>query len=411
MPTILVFLLIFGSIVAFHEFGHFIIAKKTGVVVHEFAIGMGPKVIAWRDKSLTQYTIRLIPIGGYVRLAGPMDLTYELSKGQDIAIELNTDNQIVRINTSKKIENHSLPLYFTALDLNNQPSLTGIDPLTENTVTYKLADNAVLVNAKGEITQIAPIQKQMPSQPVWKQMLINIAGPINNFILAFVLFLALFFSQGGAPSDSNVIGSIIEDSIAETIGLQAGDVITAINGTEITSWDDIGFARDQAENNISLTYERNNKVYTKQATLDESGKLGIAPVVDKSLPIILSQTILTLTHTIESTFDSITAMFTRFNINDMGGPVAIYQLSDQAASQGSDSVLALAAILSVNLGLMNLIPIPALDGGKIALNLLQGFRKKPLKQETENIINALSALAVMVLLIAVTYNDLIDLFM
>lgn len=414
MMTVLTFILIFGSIVTIHELGHFIAAKKSGVLVREFAIGMGPKIFSAHDKQGTLYSIRILPLGGYVRMAAPNEDEYELTPGSTVAIRTDENNEITFITKSKKLIENTFPITISQIDLQDDLYIKGfINSNNDKEVKYNVSNMAMISTNENPSIRIAIREMQLPSMPIWKQIMINFAGPFFNFMLSILVFGVLLFTQGGSPMNVNVVGEVTDNSPAQSAGLQSGDIITKIGDVDITDWDDIATGLNaQTSDTFTVTYTRNNETKTTEVTVPntENKKLGIMVTYDNSLLGTIKGAFELFITTIQRITSSIIGLFTNFNINDLGGPVAMYELSNQASEQGSTSVFSLLAVLSLNIGLMNLIPIPAFDGGKILLNIIQFIRKKPLQQKTEFALNAISAIALLVLMIAVTWNDVIRSF-
>ena len=189
MQTILAFIIIFGSLVFFHELGHFIFAKRSGILVREFAIGMGPKIIGIK-KGETIYTIRLLPIGGYVRMAGEEFDTIELQPGYRVALRLNNDGKVEKIILNQS-ETHPNVVFLEVerADLNKELWIEGYDEDSyedERIVRYEVARNATIIE-NGQETLIAPLDRQFNSKTVGQRAMTIFAGPLFNFILAFFI--------------------------------------------------------------------------------------------------------------------------------------------------------------------------------------------------------------------------------
>ena len=191
------FIIIFGVIVLVHEFGHFYFAKKSGILVREFAIGMGPKIFAHVGKDGTAYTIRILPLGGYVRMAGWGEDTTEIKTGTPVSLTLNPEGTVVRINLSgKNIDQTALPMNVTDFDFEDKLQITGI--VIEETKTYPVHHDATIVEEDGTEVRIAPLDVQYQNASIWGRLMTNFAGPMNNFILSIVVYSLLAFMQGGA---------------------------------------------------------------------------------------------------------------------------------------------------------------------------------------------------------------------
>ena len=196
MLGILTFILVFGIIVVVHEFGHFYFAKKSGILVREFAIGMGPKIFAHIGKDGTAYTIRILPLGGYVRMAGWGDDTTEIKTGTPVSLTLTDDGKVKRINLSgKKLDQTALPMQVTQFDFEDKLFIKGL--VLEEEKTFAVDHDATVVEADGTEVRIAPLDVQYQNATIWGKLITNFAGPMNNFILGVVVFWILIFMQGG----------------------------------------------------------------------------------------------------------------------------------------------------------------------------------------------------------------------
>lgn len=417
MKTVITFIIVFGILVIVHEFGHFFFAKRAGILVREFAIGMGPKIFAHQGKDGTTYTIRILPIGGYVRMAGAGEDEVELSPGMTLSVELNEQNEITKINTSKKVQlTNSVPLELIDFDLERELFIKGyVNGDETKEVTYKVIHDATIIENDGTEVRIAPIDVQFQSAKLWQRMLTNFAGPMNNFILAVILFTVFVFMQGGVGYyDTNAIGKVQADSPAAQAGLKDGDEIVSINGEKVQTWEEFTtIVQANPEKKLDLIVASAGKEKSIQVTpkAEKSGemrvgKIGVSPpmktgIMDKIFGGIQA-TIVNSTQI----FKALGSLITGFSLNKLGGPVMMFKLSSEASQAGLPTVIGLMAMLSVNLGIINLLPIPALDGGKILLNIFEGVRGKPLSQEKEGIITLIGVGFIMVLMILVTWNDI-----
>ena len=307
----LVSLLVLSGLIFFHELGHYLMARAVGVSVEVFSIGFGKKLFSFY-KFNTQWSISAIPLGGYVKM-----------KGQDDA----------------------------------DPSQKSYDADSYTTKT--------------------PLQK----------ILILLAGPGANFMLAFILY---FLIALGSPNVlSPVIGSVAKDSPAFVAGLEANDTITAINGTAIASWKDMAELISAAQGTLTLTIKRNG--YLEQKTLTPKLQMATNMFGEKIQRKMIGISSAGVTHPLELSFGETfsyaseqtlfasTMIFTGLKklivgevpAKDLGGVISIVKLTSDATAAGWMSVLFFAALISVNLGVLNLLPIPALDGGHIMFNLYE----------------------------------------
>lgn len=420
LVTIIAFVIVFGVLVFVHEFGHFYAAKKSGILVREFSIGMGPKLFAYH-KNGTTYTWRLLPLGGYVRMAGLEDDEESLKKGSPVTLLLDNQGQVTKINASqKKMLKGGLPLIVTDWDLQKKMWIEGYENGDESQVKrFNVKRDAMIIEEDGTEIQVAPLDVQYQSVSVPKRIFTNFAGPFNNFILAIIAFGLVAVLQGGVqmPTNSNVIGTVQKDSVAAKAGLKAGDQIVAIDGHQVSNWQDLvsGLSDRGGKKTILKVKQakQTKKVQLTPKTVKQNGQktgqIGITEKVktDHSIGAILVFGFTQTWNIIMLVFSAIGHMITHgFSLNDLGGPVAMYSMTAQAAHHGAVTVVNLMGLLSVNLGIMNLLPIPALDGGKILLNIIEGIRKKPMDPNKEVIITMIGFAFLMILMVLVTWNDI-----
>lgn len=335
MYTAVVAIVVFSFLVFFHELGHFSIAKLVGIKVHEFAIGMGPKIFGFK-KGETDYSIRALPIGGYVRMEG------EDEKSSD----------------SRSFSNKS----------------------------------------------------------VKERIAVILAGPIMNIILGLVLFTIIFYNVAGIYT--TVIDQVIVNTPAETMGVEAGDQIISINGKSIEDWDQLVQEINSSEGtDLQVDLRRDGSVIQKTITpeLDtESGlyRIGIYPVVKKSIPLAVRNSINQTGMIVVGIFDFFRGLLTSRQgvLDDVVGPVGIINIVGQASRAGWIYVLHLAGLISINLAVMNLLPIPALDGSRILFLIVEAFRGKPIDPDKEGFVHIVGFALLMLLMIMITYKDITAIF-
>ena len=345
--NLLLFIVILGVIVFIHEFGHFTWAKITGVYVYEFAIGMGPKLFSKKGKE-TEYTIRAIPIGGFCQLAG--------------------------------------------------------EDLEE--------DKACKV----------PKDKQLQSKTPFQRFLIMVFGPMNNFILAVVLLLFIALIWGGSTMNP-VLSDVEAGSAAEVAGLTKGDKIVNINGHKVSTNDDVSIylalAKPTKKSSIKVE-KKNGDVVTykvKPKKVKEKGetyyRYGIV-IAQKKTHGIGAAFVYTYKKTIsifKQMFITFGALFTGgVKLNQLSGPVGIYSIVGQQRSAGIASLLYLTAFLSINVGFINLLPLPAFDGGHILFIIIEKIKGSPVNPELENKIHTIFLILLMGLMVIITINDVLKLF-
>ncbi|MFH6635295.1 RIP metalloprotease RseP [Streptococcus suis] len=418
MKGILAFIFIFGVIVVVHEFGHFYFAKKAGILVREFAIGMGPKIFAHTGKDGTLYTIRILPLGGYVRMAGWGEDKTEIKTGSPASLSLNEAGVVTRINLSgKQLDSLSLPMNVTSFDFEEKLEITGL--VLEESKTYKVDHDATIVEEDGTEVRIAPLDVQYQNATVWGRLMTNFAGPMNNFILGILVFIILFFMQGGVANPSSNAVSITEGGALQAAGVVTGDRILSVNGNTTDSYTEVATIISKAATDATtapsfdLVVEhggKNRHVSVTAEQVDGAYRIGISPILKTGFVDKIVGGFQEAGATALRVVTALKNLIANFDVKQLGGPVAIYKVSSQAAEFGLVSVLGLMAALSINLGIFNLIPIPALDGGKIVMNILEAIRRKPLKPETESYITLAGVAVMVVLMIVVTWNDIIRVF-
>lgn len=418
MLGLITFIIVFGILVIVHEFGHFYFAKKSGILVREFAIGMGPKLYSHVDKEGTLYTIRSLPLGGYVRMAGWGDDSTEIKTGTPASLSLDASGKVTRINLSQnRLDPNSLPMHVTAYDLEDKLTITGL--VLEETKEFDVAHDATIVEEDGTEVRIAPLDVQYQNASIWGRLITNFAGPMNNFILGLLVFIFLVFLQGGAlDTNSNHI-KVVDNGAAAKAGIKSNDQILQIENIPVSNWQELTGAVASSTKDLkegqSLTVKVKSQGKVKELSLKPQkvgGKFAIGVQCrlktgfkDKLLggfEMAINGALLIIT--------ALKNLMTGFSLDKLGGPVAMYQMSSQAAASGIETVLSMMAMLSINLGIFNLIPIPALDGGKILMNLIEAIRRKPLRRETETYITFVGVVIMLVLMVAVTWNDIMRAF-
>lgn len=337
--TLVAAVFVFGLLVLFHEFGHFLTAKLTGMRVDEFAIGFGPKIFS-KKFGETKYSLRAIPLGGF----------------NDIA---------------------------------------GMDP----------SDNPA-----GE--------RGFCEKPVFSRMVVILAGSMMNFVLPIVLFFGIYATVGiGKPSTEPVIGGIIEGMSAEAAGLKAGDKILAIDGEKVSTWQEVldKIKTIQPDTSVSLSYERNSDVEEVTVTPQFSERSKRALIGIQSTMVYEQQTLheafqASVKHTKEILFmmlNALAELFQKPSEAELSGPIGIAQMAGQAAETGLIPLLNFAALLSLNLGIINLLPVPALDGGHFVGLAIEAVRGKPMGSRALMYTQRAGVAFLLLLTLYATTNDLI----
>ena len=346
---IVAFLIVISIIVLIHEFGHFIVAKKLGVKVEKFSLGFGPKIFG-KKMGETEYVISALPLGGYVKLLG-----------EDPSEELSPEDE------------------------------------------------------KRSYSKLSP----------YKKFLIIFFGPFFNFVLALIIFTIIFMM--GRPVLKSVIGNVIKGRPAARAGLKKGDVITSINGIKIRSWGSLSkYIEKFGKNTITIGVKEGKKSYfiklkpvaiSRLNILRQKIKryiIGIYPLqnavyykysgVLNSLYSSLKEIWFIIYITVISLFYLIIG---RLPASDLGGPIMIAQLSGRAASLGVSDFFYFIAFISVNIGLINLFPIPALDGGHLLFSVVEMVKRKPLSVAFQETAAKVGFALLILLLLFVSYNDII----
>lgn len=412
MKGILIFIVVFGILVFVHEFGHFIVAKKSGILVREFSIGMGPKLFQVMRKQTT-YTIRWLPLGGYVRLAGPDD-TAKIDPGTTVVLQLDDNGNVKRIDASgSQMPIEGIPVQVNSSDLVDDLVISGFENGDEDKPkTYHVDHDATIIEKNGTELLIAPRDVQFQEANVWKKLATNVAGPLMNIILGFVVFLIWALMMPG-PS-TTTIDHVVNNSPAQSVGIKANDQIVALNNKKITQFDQI--SQTLAENkkkSVNVEVKRNNKTQTFKVTPKEVKvdgqkvyQLGIYAKTNDSIGAKLGRGWSTAVNTTGLIFNAVGGLFRHFSLNKLSGPVGIYSQTAQVSQMGFTYILAFLGMISINLGIVNLLPIPGLDGGKLLLNIIELIIGKPIPEDKEAIVDMIGFVLLLVLIIAVTGNDI-----
>jgi regulator of sigma E protease len=339
--SLLVSVVVFGLLIFVHELGHFLAARRAGVKVNEFALGFGPRVLAF-PRGDTTYTVRLFPLGGFVRMAG------------------------------------------------TEPGEEG-DP-------------------RGFLRQSAG-----------KRAMVIVSGPLMNFLLAITVFAVLFGVIGvTAPEpDSTVIGQALPDRPAQAAGLRAGDRITAVDGITVTNWSGlVRLIQERPGRPVQLEIERQGErlsvTVVPQDSPDHPGRgfIGVAPVTGMRRLPFFSAVAAAVTYTgqlILLVLQALGGMLLGRQPVDLVGPVGTVAFIGQATREGLEQLLRLGGFLSINIGLFNLLPIPALDGSRLIFLGIEGIRGRPIDPARENLVHFIGFALLILLIIVVTYRDLLRL--
>ncbi|GGH17847.1 RIP metalloprotease RseP [Paenibacillus segetis] len=412
--------LMFFVIVTVHEWGHYYFAKRAGILVREFAIGFGPKLFSYK-RNETQFTLRLLPFGGYARMAGEDPELVAIQNGQTVSLRLEEGVvrkfYLDRLDSRKNVIRGEIQEFDLLDDLHVTLDVDG-----EN-VTYPVHPQAMLV-AKGKETQIAPRDRQYGSKTVGQRVLSIFAGPLMNFILAFVLF-ALHIQMAGIALDKPShlqVGDVMKGMPAAEVGLQQGDIIETINGEPVGTDAEGMIAKINASKDKAMvwTVKRGEQTLTfsitPRAVEDQgSAKVGSTivtyyPTRSASFGETFSVAGKSMVSTTKLIFEGFSQLINKFSMDDLGGPVRTFEVTGQIAKQGIAQLTYWAAILSLYLGIFNLFPIPALDGSRLVFLAVEAVRGKPIDPNREGMVHFIGFAMLFLLMIAVTYNDILRLF-
>lgn len=421
MNTVIAFILMFGLLVFVHEWGHLIFAKRAGMLAREFAIGFGPKIFSF-VKNETLYTIRLIPAGGYVRVAGDDPEIIEIKPGHHIGLEFNDQGKVNKIivNNKDKYPNARV-VEVEKVDLDHELIIEGYEiGVEEEKLTFKVDEKAFFIMDEQK-TQIAPYDRQFASKTVGQRAMQLFAGPMMNFILAILIFIILGFIQG-VPVDQAVIGEVQPDTPAATAGLQANDEILSVDNNEVKEFSDVSaYIIDRPNEEITFEISRDNTIENIKVTpnkIEENGvtrgQIGVLFEVEYEKSFFK-----TLKYGFTQTFDTTKMIITnlmmlitgQLSIEMLSGPVGIYDATDQIVKTGFMNFLMWTAMLSVNLGIINLVPLPALDGGRLLFVAIEAVRGKPVSPQKEGFVHFIGFALLILLMLVVTWNDIQRLFM
>ncbi len=351
MTAIVSFIVVIGVLILIHELGHFLVAKRFGVKIEKFSIGFGPKIFA-KTVGDTEYRLAWIPLGGYVKMLGETD--------------------------PEKVSPEDMPHSFSALSVS-------------------------------------------------KRMMIAAAGPVANFILAILLFAAVFWS--GLPVMEAVVGQVLPNSPAAAAGILKGDRILSVNGQAIGRWDDLRrLIERQGGHSILLLVRRGDKTLSFQIVprieagknlfgeVANQGKIGVGPsgtiaTVRYGFSEGLGLAVIKTWRIASINLVSLGKMITGdISPKNLGGPILIAQMSAKAAKSGLSNLLVFMGFVSVTLGVMNLLPIPVLDGGHLLFLAAEGVLRKPPSLRVRELSMQVGFVILLTVMVFAFYNDIMRVF-
>lgn len=420
LVTIISFIIVFGVLVTVHEYGHMFFAKRAGIMCPEFAIGMGPKIFSFR-KNETLYTIRLLPVGGYVRMAGDGLEEPPVQPGMHVKIKLNDKDEITHIILDDQHKFQQIEaIEVKQCDFKDGLYIEGVTPYDQERHRYTIAKKSYFVE-NGSLIQIAPRDRQFTYKKPYQKFLTLFAGPLFNFLLTLVLFIGLAYYQG---TPTNGIDEVMKDSPAQHAGLKAGDKIVKLDDKKIESKGDIDSVINHIKDSkTEVTVERDGKTHTMdiepkkveqkvtKTKTETRYLLGYQPSTEHTIFKPIAAGVERSLEAGKLIFTAIVGMiasiFTgEFSFDMLNGPVGIYHTVDSVVKTGIINLISWTALLSVNLGLMNLLPIPALDGGRILFVIYEAIFRKPVNKKAETTIIAIGAVFVLIIMVLVTWNDI-----
>lgn len=354
--TVLAFVAVIGPLVFVHELGHYLVARWCGVKAEAFSIGFGPEIAAWVDRRGTRWRIGALPLGGYVRFKGDMNAASQ------------TDPAWLQLPSAERGES-------------------------------------------------------FPAKPLWQRAAIVAAGPLINFLFA-ILVLATFAVVHGESRTPAVAGQVQPGSAAAAAGIQPGDRIVSLNGREMATFDDIRlYAQIRPDEPVTILIERAGQNIERQGRVGavqerdgfgnsfRIGRLGIAPgdpVIEPvalwRAPIVAIKQTGQIVRTMVETLGQI--LGGGRSVKELGGPLKIAEVSGQAATLGLESFVFFMALISINLGFINLLPIPMLDGGHLLFYGVEAIQRRPVSPRVQEWAYRSGLAMLLAMMMLVTFNDL-----
>ena len=399
----------FGFLIFVHEFGHYITARLCKVQINEFSLGMGPKLFGFRSKKTgILYALRLLPIGGYVSMEGENGNVEGISSSATPGENGNVEG----------ISSSATP-----------------DENTNNVEGAELVENA---NNENAFTQQA-IEYRSKCEPfnkksVWKRMLITVAGGVTNLIIGAIIMTAYILTTPAIGG--TVVAEFAENAVSVDQGLCELDEVVSIDGTKVTTSTALLYEISQTGgkpckvvvNRGKYSFNEDNTKIIKddeyeQITLEVSFApeseqgivMGVADFtvyrVQKNFSNVVKQSWSHTTLAGKMVWESLIGLITgRYGFEAMSGPIGTGEVIGQAASYGISQLLYLVALISVNLGIANLLPIPALDGGRLTFQVIEVIRRKPVSEKVEGIIHSVGIIVLMALMLIIAMKDTVGLF-
>ncbi len=423
--TLLYFLIVIGILVFVHEFGHFLMAKRAGVRVEKFSLGMGPKIVGYK-KGDTEYVISALPLGGYVKMAG--ENPDEEPTGAPDEFQSKSVWQRVTIAATGPLTNIVLaflimPFVFMVGTYTLGPAKVGFiekgSPADQ--VGFMVGDVIEKINGR-TIVDWEKAEMLMAVNPDTDiKVLVDRNGEKKTIILRPKLDPERNIGVSGLAPDFPVeVGRLKQGFPAEEAGVKVNDKIIAVDGKAVHYWNQFStIIKESNGKKLDLTVEREGKTFSVVVTPREDGGryvIGVEPIIRmvfkkygflESLSLGFDKTL----EFIDVTFITLKKLLTfGLSIKTLGGPVMIAQMSGRAAAAGMSAFLSLLAMISISLGILNLLPIPVLDGGLILFLVIEAIRKKPVSKKVMEIAQSIGAAVLITLIAVVSYNDVMRMF-
>lgn len=353
------FIIILSILVFFHEFGHFIVARWVGVKVQTFSIGFGRPILSWTDRHETKWAIGWAPLGGYVKMYGD-------------------------------------------------------------------ANAASTPQSGSELSEMSEAEKAVsfPHKKLWQRASVIAAGPIANFILAIIIFTALF-AVIGQTKTAPIVGGVLPNSVAEQAGIVSGDKIISVHGTKIDRFEDIqNIVTLRPEESLEFVINRQDRILTMTLIPERLeiisndgvphmiGRIGVQASELReyqrlSLPNAFVQSFVETTNVIENTLVGLRQIIVGTRpVDELGGPILIASMSGTVWKLGVTQVLYFMAFLSISIGILNLLPIPMLDGGHLFFYLIEAVTQRPVGEKFQQAAHVIGLVFLVSLMIFVIFNDI-----
>jgi len=403
---------VFLTVIVIHEFGHFMTAKLCGVAVPQFAVGFGPKLIKWK-RSGTEYSVRLFLVGGLVQLAGEIPQDGLFRKGENLAFLLDEQNRIVKLGDVSDVPG-GIVGNLQDLDLSRRLQMT--ISVEDEVRTYQVKPHALLMTSSNHSIPLVEKHEQVLGKPLWQRALIILAGPVMNFLLAGVLFAATFMHQGVFVNEAK-LGQVVSGSAAATVGLKAGDDVTAVNGVPVRTWIDLVTQIRKDKSNPPAPLRMNvvragnsQHITVTPRLMNGTPILGINNPVTYSPVAAVKSGFQSVYYTSIHALQLYVQLFQHHEWNALSGPVGIADVISHQAQTGFWNVVMIAGLLSLNLGLFNLLPFPALDGGRLFFMIVEAIRGKSVDPRKEGLVHFVGFALLMLFAVVITYRDVTRLF-